>query len=105
MKLPYRKHASVSKIKLQEYLLSDTHEVGKFKAKFFKKIGFSTTDITLLEQAFLQIANSEEVKEVIQTIYGEKYVIDGEINLVMIRTVWIIEKEQKYPRFITAYPV
>jgi len=82
MKLPHRQHASVSKIKLQEYLLSNTHEVGKFKAKFFRKLGFSSMDITSLEQALLQIANFEEVKEIIETIYGKKYVIDGEINSV-----------------------
>jgi hypothetical protein len=105
MKLPQYNYASVSRKKLQEYLLSETHEVGKFKAKFFQKLGFTITDITLLEQALLDIAKSEEVTEVIKSPYGKKYVIDGTINFVMIQTVWIIEKEQKYPRFITAYPV
>ncbi len=105
MKLPHRQYASISRRKLQAYLLSEIHEVGKFKAKFFDKLGFTTTNLTLLEQSLLQIAESEEVTEVIKSPYGKKYILDGEINSVMIRTVWIIEKSQKYPRFITAYPV
>lgn len=110
MKLPFRKNAHIPKEKLEEYLLSQTHAVGRFKAKFFSSLGFDQTNIDKLEKLLLFIAQNTEVKEVIRSEYGEKYIIDGKMKtptgkIVKIRTVWIIEKDQKGPRFLTAYPV
>ena len=50
------------------------------------------------------------VKESIVSEYGTKYVIDGSIetpsgNVVKVRTIWIIEKGQDRPRFVTVYPI
>ena len=110
MKLPYGKNAYVPKEKFTEYLLSETHAVGKLKAKFFKSAGFDETNVTQLERVILAIAHDEEVKEVISSPYGKKYVIDGTLSTsskkkVKIQTVWIIETGEKRPRFVTAYPV
>lgn len=110
MKLPYRQNAYIPKAKLIEYLLSQTHAVGKFKAKFFYKLGFNQSTVSIFERALLDIAQSKEIKEELSTVYGTKYVIDGKINTpsnktVKIRTIWILEKGLKKPRFITVYPV
>lgn len=110
MKLPNRKNAYISKEKLTDYLLSETHTVGKFKAKFFRTLGFDESNLDVLEKALHEIAESEDVKEVVSSRYGTKYIIDGSIStprgkIVRVQTVWIIESGQKYPRFITAYPV
>ncbi len=45
----------------------------------------------------------------IRTEYGVKYVISGELTsptdkTARIVTIWIIDKGQTNPRFITAYP-
>lgn len=110
MKLPYRKNAYIPKAKLTAYLLSQTHEVGRFKSKYFHALGYDLLNLNILEKALRTIAQSQDVEEVLPTTYGTKYIIDGKIKtpngkVVKLRTVWIIEKSQKRPRFITVYPV
>ncbi len=110
MKLPYRKNAYIPKAKLTAYLLSQTHAVGRFKSKYFHALGYDELNGSLFEEVLRTIAQSQDVKEVLPTPYGKKYIIDGKIEtpsgrVVRLRTVWIIEKEQKRPRFITVYPV
>ncbi|OGY25473.1 MAG: hypothetical protein A2Z11_03530 [Candidatus Woykebacteria bacterium RBG_16_43_9] len=110
MKLPNSERAYVPKQKLTEYLLSETHAVGKFKARFFRKLGFGEANAHLLQKEIINIARSQEIKESIPSNYGTKYIVDGDIKTtigesVKIRTVWIIEKDQTQPNFITAYPV
>lgn len=110
MKLPNGKDAHISSEKLTEYILSETHIVGKLKAKFFRRAGFNETNISVFKKALLEIALTQEVKDVVSTIYGKKYVIDGEIispkkMILKVRIVWIIEIGQSSPRFVTVYPV
>ena len=111
MKLPYRKRAILPLEKLTKYVLSETHAVGKLKAKFFRAVGFNETNISLFKKSLLNIAVTEEVKSVAVSLHGKKYIIDGKIKTpkgkaVCIRTVWIIEPgRKKTPRFITTYPL
>src|SRR4030042_3375163 len=100
MKLPYRKTAYISKEKLTKYILSETHAVGRLKAKFFRAAGFDETNVPLLKEYLLAIAYSQEVKETTTSTYGKKYVIDGKIQglnekVLKVRTIWIIETGQK----------
>ena len=110
MKLPHRKKAYIREEKLIEYVLSETHTVGRLKAKFFRSAGFSESNVSILKESLLAIARSQEVKEVKTSDYGNKYIIDGRIkapkgNIISVRTIWIIETNQKSPRFVTTYPV
>ncbi len=110
VKLPYRKNASISKKKIKDYLLSQTHPVGKLKAKFFYSIGFSQTNVKKLEKLLRKITLNEDVVDIISSEYGDKYLIEGTIKStkgksVRIQTVWIIETGKNRPRFVTAYPV
>ncbi|EKD91393.1 MAG: hypothetical protein ACD_30C00014G0003 [uncultured bacterium] len=43
MKLPNGSKTFISKEKLLNYILSEIHPVGKFKAKFFRNLGFDET--------------------------------------------------------------
>ncbi len=109
MKLPNLANAYIPPPKLKDYLLSETHAIGKSKAKFLRAFGFDETNVNVLAQALIAIAQSEEVKEVISSPYGTKYVIEGSLQtpmgrLVQVQTVWVIETEQNMPRFVTAYP-
>ena len=61
MKLPNREHAYVPQEKLENYLPSETHVVGRWKAKFFINLGFDESNIALLQKALLIIAQNEEV--------------------------------------------
>lgn len=110
MKLPLRKNAYIPREKLTDYILSETHADGKLKAKLFRKFGFNETNISLLEKSLLNIAYTQEVKDIVESIHGTKYVIDGKITtpsgkILKIRTVWILESNKNAPRFVTTYPV
>ena len=110
MKLPNQDKAYIPPGKLENYLLSETHAVGKSKARFFRGIGFDETKANLLEHGLTAIAHTQDVKRVMTSPYGMKYVVEGTLETphgrnVQIVTVWIIEVGQKSPRFVTAYPV
>lgn len=110
MKLPHAKNVVIAKEKLVNYILSETHPTGKFKAKIFRKIGFDESKVNSFEKGLKQIADSEEVVEEIRSEYGTKYIIDGQIKgsvgkAIKVRTIWIIELGKIKPRFITIYPL
>ncbi len=110
MKLPYRKKAYIQEEKLTEYILSETHTVGRLKAKFFRSAGFNESNVPSLKEELLTITRTQEIKEVKTSEYGKKYIIDGKIKapkgrLLKVTTVWIIETGKKSPRFVTTYPV
>ena len=109
MQLPHCNNAFVPSRKLTEYLLSETHAVGRAKAKFFREFGFDEANAALLQQGLLSIAQTEAVVDVVQTPFGTKYVIDGTLesprgDTISIRTVWVVEAGSDRPSFVTAYP-
>ena len=109
MNLPNRENAYVSPEKLIDYLLSESHPVGGSKARYLRTTGFDDTNMDLLQEGLLTIARMFEVQNIFSIPYGEKFVIEGEMlapngNFIRLRTVWIIDKGQDRPRFVTAYP-
>lgn len=119
MKLPNRKSATISKIKLDGYLLSLTHKRGKSKAKFFRGIGFNETNSSELKMALLKIAKQNEVKSIkkenkkdprtMELITITKYAIEGKIDApngksYMVKTIWAIVASDKTPHLATVYP-
>jgi len=110
MKLPNQENAYIPSPKLHDYLLSRTHSVGRWKARFFRALGFDETNVDVLEQSLIAIAHSEDVKDVVSSAHGTKYIIEGSLETpagsrVQVRTVWIIDAGQDRPRFVTAYPM
>jgi len=110
MKLPNREKAYIPSAKLGCYLLSETHPVGRFKAKVLFAAGFDTSDVELLEQALLDIADKQELIDIIPFQYGTKYVISGDIcsptgSIIPMVTVWTIDIGHDSPRLVTAYPL
>lgn len=109
MKLPNRNKAVIPSEKITNYLLSQSHAVGKYKANFFQKIGFKEEDAGELTQSLANIAANHEVSQSVIGLHGTKYIIHGVLQSptgisARIVTVWIIEQGQENPRFITAYP-
>ena len=110
MNLPNSEKAYVPKEKLSNYLLSETHAVGKAKAKYFRSVGYNEENVDQLADALLIMAKSERVSQVVTSLYGTKYIIDGEIvtpigSKLRLRSVWVVESHDERPRFVTAYPV
>lgn len=107
--LPNCEMAYVPKEKISNYLLSETHAVGRAKAIYFRSIGYTAESADDLADALVMIAGSESVCQEIASDFGTKYVIDGELvtpigTTVKIRTVWVIDSQDARPRFVTAYP-
>jgi hypothetical protein len=110
MEFPNRENAYIPLSKLKDYLLSETHLVGKSKAKFLRSAGFNEMNIDMLIQGLISIAHSGDIKEVLSSTHGVKYVIDGLLRTpaggsIEMRTIWITDKGQVRPCFVTAYPL
>jgi hypothetical protein len=109
MKLPNCAQAYIPAPKLDDYLLADTHPVGRLKARFFKGLGFSKANRDELEKQLLHIAQTSPVAEVLTSPHGQKFIVEGALKApqgasATVRTIWIIEAGQDRPRFVTAYP-
>ena len=53
MKIPHNEKSYVSEQKLTEYLLSETHAVGKSKAKYFRALGYNEANFRKLQEALI----------------------------------------------------
>ncbi len=110
MKLPNANKAWIDWRKMTDYLLSEDHPIGKFKAKFFSELGFSAAVPEQLEAQLLAIAQNEPVAQIVPSPFGVKYIVDRRIQTpsgkeALIRTVWLIEHGDDRPRLVTAYPL
>jgi len=110
MNLPNYEKAYVPRQKLSKYLLSETHAVGKAKAKYFRSLGYTEENVDQLAKALLMIAKSEGVRQEVVSRYGTKYIIDGDIvtpigTTARLRSIWVVESHDDRPRFVTAYPL
>jgi hypothetical protein len=108
MKIPNSEKAIIQSEKIKDYLLSSSHPVGRFKAVFFNSFGYSLNSWEQLSNDIHFILQNEaEIKE--KSEFGQKYEVKGKISgslkkTAHITTVWIILKNEDYPRFVTAYP-
>jgi len=75
MKLPHRENAYVPAAKSANYLLSETHPVGRLKSRFFRSAGFHEGNLGLLEQQLVALAPKAEVQEFVESAYGRKFII------------------------------
>jgi Domain of unknown function (DUF6883) len=109
VRLPNAERAIIDPRKIRDYLLSEGHPVGRFKARFFARLGFATERWQDLRAQLEAMALQEEAEVVERTEYGQKYVVRGTIVGVAgqpakVLTVWIVLHDERVPRFVTAYP-
>ena len=111
MKLPNDHLATVDRRKVVEYLLNPAHPDNGGKARFFATLGFSLDTVELLIGALRSIAAVTEVAAHVESVHGDKYVVDGLLPVHtgsgpgrMVRTVWAIDRRTSVPRLVTAYP-
>jgi hypothetical protein len=106
--LPNPSKAVIAPEKLRDYLLSPTHPIGRYKALFFRTLGYDQTSWQELESQLRSLlARPAEPLE--STKYGTKYAIIAPLTglngrMAEIVTVWIILAGEETPRFVTAYP-
>jgi hypothetical protein len=109
VKLSDRFRIEIDPEKLTDYLLSEAHPVGRFKAAFFRSLGFARDDWQALEAGILELAASHEATEGEETEFGRKYVITGMIRgpggqTASVVTIWIVLAGKDAARFVTAFP-
>lgn len=109
MKVPNYHNAYIPAEKVEEYLLSKTHPIGKTKALFLEQVGYTLQNRNLFIKDLHTIVEENSAVRKIETKFGKKYIVKGTIGerfgkSVVIVTIWIIEAGTSFPRFITAYP-
>lgn len=109
MKLPNSANAIVDERKVREYLLSQSHPVGRFKAKFFTGLGFGAENWEVLAAAIYKVAAEGDALIVVDNEHGRKYLVSGGLTgphgrSADVVTVWIIRAGDDIPRLVTVYP-
>jgi len=110
MKLPLADEAEVPRAKIVHYLLNPEHRAGKGKARFFASHGFAVEDWQKLADALRQHASEHEITKEETVPLGVRFVVEGDMTMpdgavAGVRAVWFIERGERLPRFVTAYPL
>jgi len=106
--LPNSNRAVIDSAKLRDYLLSSSHPVGRFKARFFASLGYSAENWEQLEADIRELIAVAEARPRVKTEYGQKYEVRGLLTgpngrKAEIVTAWIILAGEEAPRFVTTY--
>lgn len=109
MKLPNAERAVIPREKLYGYLLSTAHPVGRFKARFFAKLGYRSDTWQRLDADLRTQHLSQEAVLVASNRFGRKYEIRATLQgalgpPTLVVSIWLIPEGGETPRFVTAYP-
>jgi hypothetical protein len=107
--IPNADRATIEPAKLRDYLLSGTHPVGRFKARFFGALGFTADRWGELAEALRIQHLTQDAEPGPATVHGQKYTIRAILNgptgkSDAVVSVWFIPTRGDVPRFVTAYP-
>ena len=109
MLIPNAERATIDPAKLRDYLLSAAHPIGRFKARFFAGLGFSSPRWAELADA-LRIQHLTQAADAgTPTAHGQKFTIRAILigptgQSAVVVSVWFIPTGGDTPRFVTAYP-
>ena len=109
MSLPNSDRAVIDAAKVPDYLLSEAHPVGRFKAAFFVSLGYSRDHWELLRDDLLALARAGPAVPGKPSAFGHTFEVDGILmgpsgRSADVMTVWIIRANEDSPRFVTAFP-
>ena len=110
VKLPNSRDAVVEVRKLRDYCLSPDHPRGRHKARVFASaLGLTADDAEELRTALLSAALSEEVVPSENDQYGERYMLDFEMETeagtATVRSAWIVRQEEEFPRLTSCWVI
>jgi len=80
MKLPRAENAIIPSKKLRDYLLAIDHPIGRLKSAFFYNLGCRREEWIILERDLRSQHLALDVEETIQSKYGMKYIIKGQLK-------------------------
>jgi len=109
VKLRNADRAIVDATKLHGYLLSATHSVGRFKAKFFRRLGYDAVHWRRFDTDLRGQHLPEDARLVDSTVYGRKYEIRAILKgpngrAAGVVSIWFVRTGEDFPRFVNAYP-
>jgi hypothetical protein len=107
--LPNIDEAVIDPAKLRDYLLSTTHPLGRFKARFFGALGFSGERWQELESAIRTQHLTQDAESLPLVRSGQKFAIRAILTgptgqSAQVVSIWFIRAGETAPRFVTAYP-
>jgi hypothetical protein len=110
VKLPNAHLAVVEQAKVCEYLLNPAHRFGASKARFFGEFGFRLANWEVLAVALKKHGAENEIVKEKETGFGPRYEVEGKLQTPdgrqpLVRSVWQVERGERVPRLITAYPM
>lgn len=94
--------------KLQGYCLNVNHRRGQHKARVFSAaLGLTAEDADFLRDALLSAAQSYDAVPTKNIEYGQLYVLDFPLSRpagqAMVRSGWIVRKDEDFPRLTSCY--
>jgi len=106
--LPHADHALVDEAKICDYLLSDTHPVGRFKARVFRSLGYTAESWTRLRDDLLHHGQTGSVQRIEMGAYGMKVVISATLKgpngaSRPFRTVWVIPEHSSQAKLVSHF--
>lgn len=108
MRLPNSHRAIIDPLKLHGYLLSHSHPLGRFKARFFSALGFAAEQWGILEQALRTQHLPHDSTPGPVEAHGQSHTIramlTGPAGGAPVVSVWFIRTGEDVPRFVTAFP-
>ena len=108
MKLPTFGQVRIDDRKIRDYLLSSSHPIGQFKARYFARLGFGPEATGPFVAELRRIAAEGEVSSIEDTDFGTKYTVPGELRGALasaaVLTVWFQDAGESDVRLVTVRP-
>ena len=77
---PHADHAIIDEAKICDYLLSDTHPVGRFKARVFRLLDYTVESWIGLRDDLLRHRQTGIIQRIEMSAYGMKVVISARLK-------------------------
>jgi len=108
MKLPCADKAFVDVAKLRDYCLNPLHPRGRHKARVFAEcLAFTAEHADVLREALLVAARQFPAIPGEQDGFGQRFVVefpmDGPKGSVLIRSSWMVRKDEDFPRLTSCF--
>ena len=109
MLLPNAALVEIDPQKLHGYLLSKTHPIGRFKARFFAALGYSAERWQEFEADLRTQHLTQDAQPADATPDGQVFTIRAILKgpngrSAAVLSVWFVAAAGGAPRFVTAYP-
>ncbi len=108
-RLPNADSAHIPEQKLRAYLLSPSHPVGRYKAAWLARLGYTPDDSSRLARDLREQHLVRDARPAGHNDFGQKYHIEGALFgpagvAASAVSIWILEHGQDAPRLVTLYP-